>query len=134
MIKKYTTLLNEAKENNITLDTKKNENEEAPKSVERILAVILRHSCKGVLKMKVVAYARFSSDNQRDESIDAQLRVIHKYAEKKGFNIVAEYTGRAKSATTDNREAFQQMIIDPELGNSDGVIIQIFYATKYCRY
>ena len=42
MIKKYITILNEAKENNITLDTRKNENEEAPKSVERILAVILR--------------------------------------------------------------------------------------------
>ncbi len=42
MIKKYTTILNEAKENNITLDTKKNKNEEAPKSVERILAVIIR--------------------------------------------------------------------------------------------
>ncbi len=73
--------------------------------------------------MKVAAYARFSSDNQRDESIDAQLRAIHEYAEKKGFTVVAEYTDRAKSATTDNREAFQQMIADSELGKFDGVII-----------
>ncbi len=31
---------------------------------------------------KAVVYARFSSDNQRDESIDAQLRAINEYADK----------------------------------------------------
>lgn len=30
-------------------------------------------------KLKAVAYARFSSDRQRVESIDAQLRAIHKF-------------------------------------------------------
>ena len=32
--------------------------------------------------VRAVAYARFSSDNQRDESIDAQLRAIHDYAQR----------------------------------------------------
>jgi hypothetical protein len=32
--------------------------------------------------MKAAAYCRFSSDNHRDESIDAQLRAIKEYAEK----------------------------------------------------
>ena len=27
--------------------------------------------------IRAAAYARYSSDNQRDESIDAQLRAIH---------------------------------------------------------
>ena len=31
---------------------------------------------------KVVAYARFSSDNQREESIQAQLREIKEFAKK----------------------------------------------------
>ena len=31
---------------------------------------------------KAAVYARFSSDNQRDESIDAQLRAIQKYCEQ----------------------------------------------------
>lgn len=31
--------------------------------------------------IRAAAYARFSSDNQRDESIDAQLRAIHKFAQ-----------------------------------------------------
>ena len=47
--------------------------------------------------IKGVAYARFSSENQRDESIDAQLRAIHKYAEDNGIEIIREYTDRAKT-------------------------------------
>jgi len=31
---------------------------------------------------KAAAYARYSSDNQREESIDAQLRAIREYCEK----------------------------------------------------
>ena len=32
---------------------------------------------------RAVAYARFSSNNQREESIDAQLRAISEYCKKK---------------------------------------------------
>ena len=42
--------------------------------------------------MNCVAYARFSSDNQREESIDAQLRAIREYAEKEGFSIIDEFS------------------------------------------
>ncbi|OIQ11529.1 hypothetical protein MOOTH_15150 [Moorella thermoacetica] len=60
--------------------------------------------------MKAVAYARFSSDNQREESITAQLRAIHDYAEKNGVIIVREYVDEARSATTDDRPEFLRMI------------------------
>ncbi|MEW8957513.1 MAG: recombinase family protein [Moorella sp. (in: firmicutes)] len=60
--------------------------------------------------MKAVAYARFSSDNQREESITAQLRAIHDYAEKHGVIIVREYIDEARSATTDDRPEFLRMI------------------------
>ena len=33
--------------------------------------------------IRAAAYARFSSDHQREESIEAQLRAIREYAEKK---------------------------------------------------
>ena len=36
--------------------------------------------------MNVVAYARFSSDNQREESIDAQVRAIRKYCDNKQYS------------------------------------------------
>lgn len=32
--------------------------------------------------LRAAVYARFSSDNQHDESIDAQLRAIREYADK----------------------------------------------------
>lgn len=59
---------------------------------------------------RAVVYARFSSDNQRDESIDAQLRAINEYADKNNIKIVNQFIDRAKSATSDKRPEFQNMI------------------------
>ena len=72
---------------------------------------------------KVVIYARFSSDNQREESIDAQVRAITDYCTKNGYSIVRTYTDEAKSATTDDRPQFQQMIKDSTTGLFDAVIV-----------
>jgi DNA invertase Pin-like site-specific DNA recombinase len=41
--------------------------------------------------LKAAAYARYSSDNQRDESIDAQLRAIREYCQKITCNL-SKYT------------------------------------------
>ena len=62
--------------------------------------------------MTTAIYARFSSSNQSEMSIEGQLRECKEYAQKYGFTIVAEYIDRAKSATTDNRPDFQRMIQD----------------------
>lgn len=72
---------------------------------------------------KAVAYARFSSDNQRDESIDAQLRAIREYAEHNNMVIVGEYIDRAKSAMTDRRPDFQHMIEDAKGGTFQVVLV-----------
>lgn len=61
---------------------------------------------------KVSLYARFSSDNQRSESIDAQVRAMNNFCKQNHWQIVATYTDEARSATTDNRPQFQQMITD----------------------
>ena len=61
---------------------------------------------------KVALYARYSSDNQRSESIDAQLRAMKAYCEQNKFVIVETYINEARSATTDNRPSFQKMIAD----------------------
>lgn len=37
--------------------------------------------------MKTALYARYSSDNQRDESIDAQVRAINEYATKSEITV-----------------------------------------------
>ena len=71
----------------------------------------------------VALYARFSSDNQRSESIDAQLRAMKAYCQQKNFVIVNTYVDEAKSATTDRRPAFQQMISDSTNGNFNILLV-----------
>ena len=58
----------------------------------------------------VAAYYRFSSDNQREESIEAQQRAVQEFCSRNGYTIVKEYIDRAKSATSDRRPEFQRMI------------------------
>ena len=64
--------------------------------------------------MTAVIYARYSTDSQREESIEGQIRECTAYAEKNGFTVVKHYIDRAISAKTDNRPQFQQMIKDSE--------------------
>ncbi|HCT65515.1 MAG TPA: recombinase family protein [Lachnospiraceae bacterium] len=71
-----------------------------------------------------VIYARFSSTNQREESIDAQVRACKKYAEEKGLIITRIYADSAKSGTNDNRPEFQRMLLDSETGIFDTVVVQ----------
>ena len=41
--------------------------------------------------MNAVIYARYSSDNQREESIEGQLRENKAFAEKNGIEIIGTY-------------------------------------------
>jgi DNA invertase Pin-like site-specific DNA recombinase len=62
--------------------------------------------------MNAVIYARYSSDGQREESIEGQLRECKEYAERHNITIISTYIDRAFSAKTDNRPEFQKMIRD----------------------
>ena len=55
------------------------------------------------------AYARYSSDNQREESIDAQLRAISEYCAQNDIQILRVFKDESFSARTDKRPAFQKM-------------------------
>ena len=41
--------------------------------------------------MRAVIYARYSSDNQREESIEGQLRECGAFAERKGYTVIKTY-------------------------------------------
>lgn len=73
--------------------------------------------------MRAVAYARYSSEMQREESIEAQIRAISEYADKRKLRIVHEYVDRAKSATSDKRPEFLQMVRDSQDHTFDVVIV-----------
>lgn len=73
--------------------------------------------------MNAVIYARYSSDNQREESIDAQIRAIKDYAIREGLSIIRIYADEARSATTDQRPQFLAMMQDAEIGIFQAVIV-----------
>ena len=76
--------------------------------------------------MTAVIYARYSSDNQREESIEGQVRECTAYAEKNGITVIKHYIDRAFSAKTDNRPEFQQMIKDSGKKLFDVVLVWKF--------
>lgn len=74
--------------------------------------------------IKAVAYCRYSSEMQREESIDAQIRAINNYAASNGMKINEVYIDRAKSATTvSDRPEFQRMIDDSSDGKFNAIIV-----------
>ncbi len=73
--------------------------------------------------MEAVIYARYSSDNQREESIEGQIRECTAFAEKNGITILRHYIDRAYSAKTDNRPEFQNMIKDSSKKLFDTIIV-----------
>ena len=73
--------------------------------------------------MRAVIYARYSSDSQREESIEGQIRECMEFAEKNNITVIGEYIDRAISAKTDNRPNFQKMIKDSYKKIFDTVIV-----------
>ena len=73
--------------------------------------------------MKAVIYARYSSDSQREESIEGQIRECTAFAEKNGITVLRHYIDRAFSAKTDNRPEFQNMIKDSGKKLFDMIIV-----------
>ena len=84
--------------------------------------------------MKVVIYARYSSHNQREESIEGQLKVCYEYAKRNDYNVIAEYIDRAQTGTNDNREQFQKMIEDSNKKAFQGVLVYQFDRFARNRY
>ena len=50
--------------------------------------------------MKAVIYARYSSDNQREESIEGQIRECTAFAEKNGVRVVSANEAISETAET----------------------------------
>jgi len=73
--------------------------------------------------IRAVIYPRYSSDNQREESIEAQVRACTEYCKAKGYVIVGMYPDEATSARSDNRPGFQRMIADAKRGLFDVVVV-----------
>jgi len=77
-------------------------------------------SCKPI---PAVIYARFSSHNQNEQSIEGQLKACYEYAERQGYKVIGEYIDRALSGTTDNRPEFLRMIEDSSKRRFEVIIV-----------
>ena len=73
--------------------------------------------------MNAVIYARYSSDRQREESIEGQLRECMDYALKNKYIVIGTYVDRALSARTADRPDFQRMIADSAKRLFDVVLV-----------
>ena len=80
---------------------------------------------------KAVIYARYSSDNQTEQSIEGQLRVCQDYAERNDIVILNTYIDRAMTGTNDNRPDFQKMINDSS--NKDFQYIIVYKLDRFSR-
>lgn len=70
-----------------------------------------------------VIYARYSTDMQREESIEGQIKACTELAEKDGVTIIKIYVDRAMTGKNDNRPQFQQMIKDGQAGLFDTLYV-----------
>ena len=74
---------------------------------------------------RVALYARYSSDQQREASIDDQFRVCREYAEREGWKIVATYKDSAISGdSVILRPGVQTVLADAQCGKFDLVVAE----------
>ena len=66
--------------------------------------------------MKAALYARYSTDKQRDASIEDQFRNCQAYAEREGWEVIARYADRGISGADAGRPQYQAMLADAKAG------------------
>jgi DNA invertase Pin-like site-specific DNA recombinase len=72
-----------------------------------------------------VAYARFSSDLQRDRSIDDQIGLCEQIARREGYKTVKVYSDRAKSgASMFERDGLLAMMQAAKARSFDAIIVE----------
>ena len=76
-----------------------------------------------------VIYARYSTDMQREESIEGQVKACTELAEKDGITISKIYADRAMTGKNDKRPQFQQMLKDGQAG-----LFDVLYVWKVDRF
>lgn len=73
-----------------------------------------------------VIYARYSSDKQTEDSIEAQVRACKDYAAVKGYNVIDVYSDEAvsgKGSKTASRTQYQKMLRDCKKGTFNTILI-----------
>ena len=75
---------------------------------------------------RVALYARYSSENQKESSIEDQFRNCEKRAAREGWTVTARYEDRAISGATAERPGYQQMLKDAKTKQFDILLVDDF--------
>ena len=84
--------------------------------------VSMARKLESAATLTAAIYARYSSHNQREESIEQQVSECMAFAQANNLNVVEVYSDSAISGKTDKRAAFQRMLRDAEKGKFQVVI------------
>jgi site-specific DNA recombinase len=74
--------------------------------------------------MRVSIYARYSSDKQREASIEDQVRLCEERAAREGWRVVKRYTDHAISGASLMRRGIQALMQDAQSGKFDLVLTE----------
>jgi site-specific DNA recombinase len=74
--------------------------------------------------MRAVIYARYSSDNQREASIEDQVRECRAFIERQGWTLQQTYSDRALSGASMLRPRYQRLLADARDGQFDVVVAE----------
>jgi site-specific DNA recombinase len=73
---------------------------------------------------RAVIYARYSSDNQRDASIEDQVRQCRAHIDQQGWQTGEVYSDRAISGATTLRPGYQKMLEDARAGRFEILVAE----------
>ena len=73
---------------------------------------------------RAAIYARYSSDLQRETSIDDQVRLAREFAMREGWNVVECYTDHAISGSNLRRPGMQMMMQDAAAGHFEVIVAE----------
>jgi site-specific DNA recombinase len=74
-------------------------------------------------RKKTVVYARYSSKNQQEQSIDIQVKACEDFAEKNNYEVVDRYCDYAKTGRNAHRKELQRLISDSYKGKFTVVLV-----------
>ena len=74
--------------------------------------------------LRAVIYARYSSENQREASIDDQIEICRRYIDQQGWTLTGTYDDRAMSGASAMRAVFVRLTTDARAGMFDIVVCE----------